>query len=109
MEPFAEFVKELNHRGMTLKQIAEGVNTCITDREEHYSLTAVSWWARGKWIPRYSMLEHIYRHAPDQSWMRDLAMKGMAVKCPECNDKGILGEEANGKGPALGREQELCL
>lgn len=83
-----EIVKELN-QGMTIREIAGGLNTCIIDPHEHYSQTAIWTWIKGTYKPKYSMLEHIYRHAPEGSWMREFALRGMAVTCP--TDKGENG------------------
>ena len=85
----SDLINDLNSR-MTYRQIAEGLNICIVDPDEHYSQTAIWTWGKSQWSPGYSMLEHIHNHAPEGSWMRDFAAAAMEIKTNKVEDITVI-------------------
>jgi hypothetical protein len=90
MMHFADIVKVLMDReGLSMRRMVKGLNEYLPE-VDRWSYGAVFGWINGGHVPSYTKLERISNLAPEGSWQRELAARGMECLEPVGdNGKGV--------------------
>lgn len=73
---------------MTKAAFVAGLNEYLPN-DETLSAMAVGYWEQGTYKPPISRLYWIYTHAPEGSWQRDFARRGMELRGLSIPDAAI--------------------